>query len=122
MRPPFIALLLLISLAAAQTPLELLQPRIAPVQAVSLSGLSPSSAWAIADSNENLTAWKDRPLDDLGKYFSGVRWLDNGQAGVPKTLTNFTNTTDPLPKSIDTEAGNEGQAPVVAEDEGMVFP
>jgi hypothetical protein len=34
-------------LATAQTPLDLLQPRSAPVQSVSLSGLSPTSAHAI---------------------------------------------------------------------------
>ncbi len=115
----FLILLALISVATAQTPLDLLQPRAAPVQAVSLSGLSPTSAHAIAAVNENLTAWKDRPLADLGKFFSGTRKLDNGRAGVPDLLINFTMTATPLPQNISAEVGN--LTPIETENGGLIF-
>jgi hypothetical protein len=119
----FCLILLSMMIAQAQTPLDLLQPRSAPVQSVSLSGLSPASAISIAAVNENLTAWKDRPLADLGKYFSGMRTIDNGLAGIPDTLINFSQSEVPITPSIDAEVGNDGQAPVDTDDkEGMVFP
>ncbi len=114
---------LLISLASAQSPLDLLQPRAEPIQKISLSGLDPLSAKAIDGLNSNLTAWEDRPLQDLGKYFAGMRTLDNGLAGIPDTLINFSQSDVPITPSIDTEAENDGQPPVATEDEeGMVFP
>ena len=113
--------LMLSILVQAQTPADLLTWQNKSTGTISLSGLSPSSAWAIADTNENLTAWKDRPLADLGKYFSGMRTLDNGQAGIPTVLINFSKSDVPITPSIDTEAGNEEQAPVATEDEGMEY-
>lgn len=118
-----LVLLLLTSVAFAQSPLDLLQPRAEPIQKIALSGLDPSSAKAIDGLNSNLTAWEDRPLEDLGKYFSGMRTIDNGLAGIPTTLINFSQSDIPITPNIDTEAGNDGQAPVATEDEeGMAFP
>lgn len=113
--------LMLSILADANTPLSLLQHRSGPVHAVSLSGISPESALTIAGLNENLTAWKYRPLADLGKYFSGVRTLDNGLAGIPVVLINFSKSDVPMTPSIDTEAGNEAQAPIATEANGYAY-
>lgn len=109
----------MLSIVMGQTPLDLLQPRAAPIQSISLSGLSPTSALSIAGMNQNLTAWKDRPIADLGKYFSGNRAVENGMAGVPDVLINFSMSEGAMPRNISAGWGN--LTPVETENRGMVF-
>lgn len=106
------------SLAESQTPLDLLQPKV-PRCVVDLHNVSPSSALAIDATNSELTAWQDNPLPDIGRLYNGVRELDNGQAGVPETLTNFSQSNDALPQNVSGGLGN--LTPVAVEDKGLIF-
>lgn len=113
-----LAFLLIVSLAAAQTPLDMLQPKV-PHGTIDLRNVSPSSALAIDASNTELVAWQDTPLPDIGRLYSGTRILDNGNAGVPETLTNFSQTEAALPQNVSGGLGN--LTPVAVEDRGLVF-
>lgn len=113
-----LAFLLIISLAAAQTPLDMLQPK-APHGAVDLRNVSPSSALAIDAANTELVAWQDNPLPDIGKYYSGVRVLENGNAGVPEHLLNFSQSESALPQNVGGGMGN--LTPVAVESKGLIF-
>lgn len=105
-------------LAESQTPLDLLQPKT-PRGVVDLRNVSPSSALAIDATNSELSTWQDSPMPDIGKYYSGVRVLDNGQAGVPDTLINFSQGNVSMPQNVSSGLGN--LTPVVVEDKGLIF-
>lgn len=113
-----LAFLLIISLASAQTPLDLLQPK-APHGTIDLRNVSPSSALAIDASNTKLVAWQDSPLPDIGRLYSGTRVLENGNAGVPETLTNFSQSETAMPANISGGLGN--LTPVAVESKGLIF-
>lgn len=105
-------------LAESQTPLDLLQPKV-PRGVVDLRNVSPSSALAIDATNSELSTWQDSPMPDIGKLYSGVRVLDNGQAGVPDNLINFSQENSSLPANV--SDGMSNLTPVAVEDKGLIF-
>jgi hypothetical protein len=115
---------MLITMAATASPLDLLTWKNSTPGVISLSGLDPISAWAIDSTNPNLTTFVNKPLPDIGRYFTGIRELANGQAGVPTVLINFTKGDGEITPSVDTNPANDGnENPVdTSEDEGLIFP
>ena len=114
---------LLMSVAVG-TPLDLLQYANESPRTISLSGLSPTSAWAIAGTNEPLKPWEPMNIADLGHFISDrIREMkqSDGPTDVPTQLINFTKSDVPITPSIDTVPDNDDVTPVNTENEGLLY-
>ena len=114
----------LISTCGEATPLDLLQYANESPRTIQLSGLSPTSAWAIAGTNEPLKLWEPMNIADLGKLMSDrIREMkqENTPTAVPTELINFTKTDVPITPSIDTVPGNDDVEPVNTEEGGLLY-
>jgi len=114
---------LLISVAVG-TPLDLLQYENESHKTISLSGLTPSTAWAIATTNEPLKPWEPMNIADLGHFISDrIREIkqETSPTNIPTELINFTKTDIPITPSIDEVPGNDDVTPVNTVEEGLLY-
>ncbi len=70
-------------------PSDLIQTGSHPAT-ISLSGVLPSSAKAIAATNENLTPWQDRFFADFGRYHSGIRGQQVNASSLTPSQKEFS--------------------------------
>lgn len=98
----FLAIVLLfVAGSHAVKPSDLITFRSAPVEKLGLQNVDPSSARAIAATNEPLVRFKPWELPNLGHYASWKAELSQDEpAGIPKNLMNFSNTTPEIPASV----------------------
>ncbi len=109
-----LALMLLLAGCQAQLPSDLVTARFGP-GLINLHNVSPSSAKAIANSNEALVPWQGGPIPNLGHYTSEDEKLV-GENGIPMNLTNYTASIPALPMSV----GNARNATNVTEINGTL--
>ncbi len=110
-----LALVLLLAGCQAHLPSDLMTARFGH-GLINLHNVSPSSAKAIAHSNEALVPWQGGLIPNLGHYTSEAEKLV-GENGIPQNLANFTTTSVPiLPESI----GNATNATNVTEINGTM--
>jgi hypothetical protein len=115
---------LLISLAAGATQLDLLQYENESHKTISLSGLTPTTAWKIAETNDPLKPWEPINIADLGHFISDrIREIkqSDGPTDIPTNLINFTKSDVPITPSIDTVPDNDDVTPVNTEEEGLLY-
>ena len=93
-------LFLLTMIAGAVTPLDLLTNRDAPVSTIDLRNVSPVSAQAIDVLNADLTKWEFQPMDDLGRYYAGIRYEVQYNDTMSSDLQNWLNQYVPIPPSV----------------------
>jgi hypothetical protein len=96
-----IVLLFVAGVSHGVTPSDLITFRPAPIEKLCLQDVDPSSARAIAATNEPLVRFKPWELPNLGHYASWKAELSQDEpAGIPKNLMNFSNTTPEIPASV----------------------
>jgi len=94
------SIILFLAMLAQANPSDLI--KTAPLPGViSLSGTVSSSLNAISATNPNLTRQEPWKMADIGTYYSYTKdEVQEDNAGIPKSLQNFSNTITPIPNSI----------------------
>lgn len=102
-----IVILFVAGVSHAVTPSDLITFRPAPVEKLGLQNVDPSSARAIAATNEPLVKFTPWELPNLGHYASWKAELEQSEpVGPTKSLMNFSTTTPGIPASVGNATGN----------------
>jgi hypothetical protein len=101
-----LSLLILIGIAGAQLPSDLIVKQNAPTK-LDLSNTAPSSAKAINDLNAKLTKQPKWSMPDIGYLTSEkVTLVQTDFELVTKAIQNFVNGSNALPVSVGNLTGN----------------
>lgn len=115
-----LSVLVCLSIIAMASPLDLLETRDAPVKAVSLANIDPSSAWKIAESNPKLVKQPRWQMADIGYLTSEIVSVNQDDenltaSGVPDKLIKFSLEAVEFPESIENSSINETNITVINE-------